>query len=113
MPDIVKVPYSELFQRAASIRQQADAVRREVVSLSETIGGIEWMGSRAERFFRMWEFYLAGSEIAFRWDELFVFQMQITRQQFATPDNRNYIQEREAVLKQFEATRPPLEKVAF
>lgn len=55
MPDIVKVPYSELFQRAASIRQQADAVRREVVSLSETIGGIEWMGSRADRFFRMWE----------------------------------------------------------
>ncbi|MBN9029190.1 MAG: cyclopropane-fatty-acyl-phospholipid synthase [Rhizobiales bacterium 63-7] len=66
-----------------------------------------------ERFFRMWEFYLAGSEIAFRWDELFVFQMQIARQQFATPDNRNYIQEREAVLKQFEATRPPLERVAF
>jgi WXG100 family type VII secretion target len=55
MPDIVKVPYSELFQRAASIRQQADAVRREVVSLSETIGSIEWIGSRADRFFRMWE----------------------------------------------------------
>ncbi len=25
-----------------------------------------------ERFFRMWEFYLAGSEMGFRWDELFI-----------------------------------------
>ncbi|HYO89939.1 MAG TPA: WXG100 family type VII secretion target [Candidatus Limnocylindrales bacterium] len=55
MTDLVKVPYTELFQRAASIRQQAEAVRREIVSLTETIGGIEWMGRRAERFFRMWE----------------------------------------------------------
>ncbi|CAN7590862.1 cyclopropane-fatty-acyl-phospholipid synthase [Rhizobium sp. LjRoot30] len=66
-----------------------------------------------ERFFRMWEFYLAGSEMAFRWDELFIFQIQIAKQQFAVPDNRNYIQEREAKLKEFEATRPPLEKVTF
>ena len=66
-----------------------------------------------ERFFRMWEFYLAGSEIAFRWDELFVFQMQITRQQFATPDNRDYIYERERSLRDFDANRPPLEKVEF
>lgn len=55
MPDIVKVPYTELFQRAASIRQQADAVRREITNLSETIGSIEWIGSRADRFFRMWD----------------------------------------------------------
>jgi WXG100 family type VII secretion target len=44
-----------LFQRAAAIRQQAETVRREIVSLSETIGSIDWMGRRAERFFRMWE----------------------------------------------------------
>ncbi len=55
MTDLVKVPYSELFQRAAAIRQQAETVRREIVSLSETIGSIDWMGRRAERFFRMWE----------------------------------------------------------
>ncbi|EJL54671.1 methyltransferase, cyclopropane fatty acid synthase [Rhizobium sp. CF122] len=64
-----------------------------------------------ERFFRMWEFYLAGSEIGFRWDELFVMQIQISKNQFSTPDNRNYIAENEAKLKEFEATRPPLEKV--
>jgi cyclopropane-fatty-acyl-phospholipid synthase len=64
-----------------------------------------------ERFFRMWEFYLAGSEMGFRWDELFIMQIQISKNQYSTPDNRNYIAENEARLKGFEATRPPLEKV--
>ncbi|SCW32100.1 cyclopropane-fatty-acyl-phospholipid synthase [Rhizobium mongolense subsp. loessense] len=66
-----------------------------------------------ERFFRMWEFYLAGSEIGFRWDELFVMQIQVSKNQYSTPDNRNYIAANEAKLKEFEATRPPLEKVVF
>lgn len=66
-----------------------------------------------EKFFRMWEFYLAGSEMGFRWDELFIEQIQITKNQFATPDNRNYIPANEAKLKEFEATRPPLEKFTF
>jgi cyclopropane-fatty-acyl-phospholipid synthase len=66
-----------------------------------------------ERFLRMWEFYLAGSEIGFRWDELFVMQIQVSKNQYSTPDNRNYIAENEAKLKEFEATRPPLEKVVF
>ncbi|MDE1996086.1 MAG: class I SAM-dependent methyltransferase, partial [Rhizobiaceae bacterium] len=66
-----------------------------------------------EKFFRMWEFYLAGSEMGFRWDELFIMQIQISKNQFAVPDNRNYIAEREAKLKEFEAVRAPLEKVTF
>lgn len=66
-----------------------------------------------ERFFRMWEFYLAGSEIGFRWDELFIFQIQLSKNQFAVPDNRSYIAAREAKLREFEATRAPLEKVEF
>ncbi|HEY0122232.1 MAG TPA: cyclopropane-fatty-acyl-phospholipid synthase family protein [Rhizobium sp.] len=66
-----------------------------------------------ENFFRMWEFYLAGSEMGFRWDELFIMQIQISKNQFAVPDNRNYIGEQEAKLREFEATRAPLEKVAF
>jgi cyclopropane-fatty-acyl-phospholipid synthase len=64
-----------------------------------------------ERFFRMWEFYLAGSEIGFRWDELFIMQIQISKNQYATPDSRDYIAENETRLKEFEATRPPLEMV--
>ncbi len=64
-----------------------------------------------ERFFRMWEVYLAGSEIGFRWDELFIMQIQISKNQYSTPDNRDYIAANEAKLKEFEATRSPLEKV--
>jgi Cyclopropane fatty acid synthase and related methyltransferases len=66
-----------------------------------------------ERFVRMWEFYLAGSEMAFTHENFFIFQMQITKKRMAVPDNRDYIAEREEQLKAFEATRPPLEPVTF
>ncbi|MDB5524973.1 MAG: cyclopropane-fatty-acyl-phospholipid synthase protein [Rhizobium sp.] len=66
-----------------------------------------------ERFFRMWEFYLAVSEVAFRHDRLFIFQIQIARHQDAVPYDRNYIAEREATLKEFENARKPLEKITF
>ncbi|MBI3706843.1 MAG: class I SAM-dependent methyltransferase [Proteobacteria bacterium] len=46
-----------------------------------------------ERFCRMWEFYLAGSEIAFRRQGHMVFQMQLSRQQTAVPLTRDYILE--------------------
>ena len=55
MADMIKVPYGELFKRAQGIRQQADAVRNEIRTLSDTISGIQWMGKRAERFFQMWD----------------------------------------------------------
>lgn len=54
MTDYVKVPYAELLQRAARIRQEADTVRNEVKTLKETMQSIEWMGKRADRFFAMW-----------------------------------------------------------
>ncbi len=82
-------------------RERFVARRQEAVALYD------------EKFFRMWEFYLAGSEMGFRWDELFIEQIQITKNQFATPDNRNYIPQNEAKLREFEATRPPLEKFTF
>jgi cyclopropane-fatty-acyl-phospholipid synthase len=44
-----------------------------------------------ERFCRMWEFYLAGSELAFRNMGHMVFQMQITRRQDAAPLTRDYV----------------------
>jgi hypothetical protein len=55
MADMIKVPYGELFKRAQGIRQQADAVRNEIRTLSDTITSIQWMGKRAERFFQMWD----------------------------------------------------------
>jgi cyclopropane-fatty-acyl-phospholipid synthase len=44
-----------------------------------------------ERFGRMWEFYLAGCEVAFRHMGQMVFQMQIARRQDAVPLTRDYI----------------------
>jgi cyclopropane-fatty-acyl-phospholipid synthase len=48
-----------------------------------------------ERFCRMWEFYLSGCEISFRYMRQFVFQMQITRRQDAVPLTRDYMVEAE------------------
>jgi cyclopropane-fatty-acyl-phospholipid synthase len=44
-----------------------------------------------ERFCRMWEFYLVGSELAFRRMGHMVFQMQLARRQDAAPLTRDYI----------------------
>ncbi len=44
-----------------------------------------------ERFCRMWEFYLAGAEMAFRHQGHMVFQMQLTRDQMAAPLTRDYM----------------------
>ena len=65
-----------------------------------------------ERFVRMWEFYLAASEMAFTHENFAVFQMQIVKKRTAVPDNRDYICRREAELKAFEERRIPLDKIA-
>ena len=44
-----------------------------------------------EKFFRMWEFYLAGCEMAFKWGDQVVFQLQLTKNFSATPNTRDYI----------------------
>jgi cyclopropane-fatty-acyl-phospholipid synthase len=44
-----------------------------------------------ERFCRMWEFYLAGSEIAFRYQGHMNFQMQLAKTINAVPLTRDYI----------------------
>lgn len=44
-----------------------------------------------ERFCRMWEFYLAGCENAFRWRDLVVFQIQLAKQHASVPITRNYL----------------------
>jgi cyclopropane-fatty-acyl-phospholipid synthase len=48
-----------------------------------------------ERFCRMFEFYLAGSEVAFRREGHIVFQIQLTHRQDAVPLTRDYIAEAE------------------
>ncbi len=44
-----------------------------------------------ERFFRMWEFYLVGCEMAFKWGDQVVFQFQLTKKNTSTPNTRDYI----------------------
>ncbi len=44
-----------------------------------------------ERFCRMWEFYLVSSEVAFRWQDLVVFQIQLAHDPRAVPLTRDYI----------------------
>ncbi|MBP1850378.1 SAM-dependent methyltransferase [Rhizobium halophytocola] len=65
-----------------------------------------------EAFFRMWEFYLAGSEMAFTHENFSIFQFQLAKSQHATPDNRDYMYRREQELKEKEARRRPLEPVS-
>ncbi|HET8729130.1 MAG TPA: cyclopropane-fatty-acyl-phospholipid synthase family protein [Alphaproteobacteria bacterium] len=44
-----------------------------------------------ERFCRMWEFYLAGSEVSFRYGGLMVFQIQLAKSIDAVPLTRDYV----------------------
>ncbi len=44
-----------------------------------------------EKFLRMWEFYLAGCEMAFKWGDQVVFQMQLIKQHSSVPNTRDYI----------------------
>ena len=58
------------------------------------------MAGYDERFCRMWEFYLAGCEVAFRYMNQMVFQVQIARRQDAVPITRDYMLEVERSLPQ-------------
>lgn len=55
-----------------------------------------------ERFFRMWEFYLAASETAFLYDKHFVFQLQLSPSLATVPVSRDYIAIKERELLEFE-----------
>ncbi len=61
------------------------------------------------RFVRMWEFYLASSEMSFREQNLMVFQVQLTKRQDVVPMTRDYIGREERRLRGAEGERhPPL-----
>jgi cyclopropane-fatty-acyl-phospholipid synthase len=55
-----------------------------------------------ERFLRMWEFYLAASEMAFREQNMMVFQIQLTKRQDVVPLTRDYIAREEQRLRALE-----------
>jgi cyclopropane-fatty-acyl-phospholipid synthase len=59
------------------------AARQEIVALYD------------ERFFRMWQFYLAGAITAFRHDGHLNFQIQLSRRREALPVTRDYMAQAE------------------
>jgi cyclopropane-fatty-acyl-phospholipid synthase len=64
------------------------------------------------RFTRMWEFYLAASEMAFREQAMMVFQLQLTKKQGIVPMTRDYITREEARLRALEHRGRPALRLA-
>jgi cyclopropane-fatty-acyl-phospholipid synthase len=65
-----------------------------------------------ERFARMWEFYLACSELSFRKQNLMNFQIQLTKRQGVVPMTRDYVVSEEAKLRGAERGKPPRLQIA-
>jgi cyclopropane-fatty-acyl-phospholipid synthase len=62
-----------------------------------------------QRFVRMWQFYLAAAEMAFREQAMMVMQFQLTKRQGVVPNTRDYIAREEAKLRALErGQRQPL-----
>src|SRR5262249_12463924 len=92
--EILRLHYAETLK---AWRERFLAHREEVEKLYDA------------RFTRMWEFYLAASEMAFRQQAMMVFQLQLTKRQGVVPMTRDYIAREEARLRALESGgRPPL-----
>jgi cyclopropane-fatty-acyl-phospholipid synthase len=82
--EILQLHYAETLK---AWRERFLAHRDEVVRLYD------------QRFVRMWEFYLACSEMAFREGDMVVFQIQLAKHKGVTPATRDYIAREEARLR--------------
>jgi cyclopropane-fatty-acyl-phospholipid synthase len=92
--EILRLHYAETLKHW---RERFLAHREDVVKLYD------------DRFVRMWEFYLAASEMAFRQQALMVFQIQLTKRQGVVPMTRDYIARETERLRAIEGgERPPL-----
>jgi cyclopropane-fatty-acyl-phospholipid synthase len=65
-----------------------------------------------ERFARMWQFYLAVSEMSFRKQNMMNLQIQIAKRQGVTPMTRDYIAREEAKLRGRERGKWPRLQIA-
>jgi len=74
--EVLRLHYAETLR---AWRERFEAHREEVAELYD------------ERFCRMWEFYLCGSEAGFRVGDLVVFQLQLAKRAAAVPLTRDYI----------------------
>jgi cyclopropane-fatty-acyl-phospholipid synthase len=64
-----------------------------------------------ERFCRMWEYYLAASECAFRYVGMNNFQIQFVKNQHALPLTRNYMIAEEDRLREIDSRLPRFKSV--
>lgn len=93
--EILRLHYAETLK---AWRERFMARREEAVRLYD------------ERFARMWEFYLAASEMSFRKQNMMNFQLQLTKRQGVVPITRDYIGQEEAKLRGIEQrSRPRLQ----
>jgi cyclopropane-fatty-acyl-phospholipid synthase len=90
--EILRLHYAETLK---AWRERFMARREEAVRLYD------------ERFARMWEFYLASSEMSFRKQNMMNFQIQITKRQGVVPMTRDYIAREEARLRGIERGQQP------
>jgi len=95
--EILRLHYAETLK---AWRERFMARREEAVQLYD------------ERFARMWEFYLAASEMSFRKQNLMNIQVQLTRRQGVVPMTRDYIPHEEAKLRGVEQRSRPRLKIA-
>jgi cyclopropane-fatty-acyl-phospholipid synthase len=95
--EILRLHYAETLK---AWRERFMARREEAVQLYD------------ERFARMWEFYLAASEMSFRKQNLMNFQIQLTKRQRVVPMTRDYVPREEARLRAAEQRLKPRLKMA-
>jgi cyclopropane-fatty-acyl-phospholipid synthase len=95
--EILRLHYAETIR---AWRERFMARREEAVQLYD------------ERFARMWEFYLAGSEMSFRKQNLMNLQIQLTKRQDVVPMTRDYIAREEARLRAIERGGRPRLRIA-
>jgi cyclopropane-fatty-acyl-phospholipid synthase len=95
--EILRLHYAETLK---AWRERFMARREEAVQLYD------------ERFARMWEFYLACSEMSFRKQNMMNFQIQLTKRQDVVPITRDYIFREEAKLRGIERGRRPRLQIA-
>ena len=95
--EILRLHYAETLK---AWRERFMARRDEAVQLYD------------ERFARMWEFYLACSEMSFRKQNMMNFQIQLTKRQGVVPMTRDYIGQEEAKLRGLERDQRPRLKIA-
>ncbi len=88
--EVLRIHYAQTLR---AWRSNFLAKRKEVVRLFEEDPVLEARFGGADRFIRMWEYYLAGFEASFRYYGLAVFQIQLAKNISAVPLTRSYMYE--------------------